>query len=33
MEPTYFKNTENYVNQKQWIQFWKKAMKLEIKSI
>ncbi|MCP8355411.1 protein rep, partial [Staphylococcus aureus] len=26
VEPTYFKNTENYVNQKQWIQFWKKAM-------
>ncbi|WP_191122903.1 protein rep, partial [Staphylococcus aureus] len=24
-----FKNTENYVNQKQWIQFWKKAMKLD----
>src|SRR5699024_2040496 len=22
-------NTENYVNQKQWIQFWKKAMKLD----
>src|SRR5699024_11571152 len=21
--------TENYVNQKQWIQFWKKAMKLD----
>ncbi len=29
VEPTYFKNTENYVNQKQWIQFWKKAMKLD----
>src|SRR5699024_2831473 len=29
MEPTYFKNTENYVKQKQWIQFWKKAMKLD----
>src|SRR5699024_11795407 len=22
-------NTENYVNQKQWIQFWKRAMKLD----
>src|SRR5699024_11443171 len=32
VEPTYFKNTENYVNQKQWIQFWKKAMKLEYDS-
>src|SRR5699024_7903478 len=29
VEPTYFKNTENYVNQKQWIQFWKKAIKLD----
>ena len=29
VEPTYFKNTENYVTQKQWIQFWKKAMKLD----
>ena len=29
VEPTYFKNTENYANQKQWIQFWKKAMKLD----
>ncbi|KXB91479.1 protein rep, partial [Megasphaera hutchinsoni] len=24
-----FYNTENYVNQKQWIQFWKRAMKLD----
>src|SRR5699024_11914726 len=23
VESTYFYNTENYVNQKQWIQFWK----------
>lgn len=29
VEPTYFKNTENYVNQKQWINFWRKAMKLD----
>jgi len=29
VEPTYFKNTENYVNQKQWIMFWRKAMKLD----
>src|SRR5699024_7816361 len=29
VEPTYFKNTENYVSQKQWIQFCKKAMKLD----
>src|SRR5699024_5483674 len=28
VESTYFYNTENYVNQKQWIQFWKRAMKL-----
>src|SRR5699024_11414423 len=24
VESTYFYNTENYVNQKQWIQFWKR---------
>ena len=29
VEPMYFKNTENYVNQKQWMKFWKKAMKLD----
>lgn len=29
VEPTYFKNTENYVTQKQWIKLWKKAMKLD----
>jgi plasmid rolling circle replication initiator protein Rep len=29
VEPAYFKNTENYINQKQWIQFWKRAMKLD----
>src|SRR5699024_9332653 len=29
VEPTYFKNTENDGNQKQCIQFWKKAMKLD----
>src|SRR5690625_5174930 len=29
VEPTYFKNTENYINQKQWIHFWKRAMKLD----
>src|SRR5699024_2592648 len=29
VESTYFYNTENYVNQKQWIQFWKSAMKLD----
>src|SRR5699024_8739526 len=28
-EPTYLKNTENSVNQKQVINFWKTAMKLE----
>ena len=22
VEPTYFKNTENYVTEKQWLQFW-----------
>src|SRR5699024_10635430 len=29
VESTYFYNTENYVNRKQWIQFWKRAMKLD----
>lgn len=29
VEPTYFKNTENYISQKQWTGFWKKAMKLD----
>src|SRR5699024_10108846 len=29
VESTYFYNTEKYVNQKQWIQFWKRAMKLD----
>src|SRR5699024_7774752 len=29
VESTYFCNTENYINQKQWIQFWKRAMKLD----
>ncbi|WP_312573943.1 protein rep, partial [Staphylococcus saprophyticus] len=29
VEPTYFKNTENYVTQKHWSQFWQKAMKLD----
>src|SRR5699024_2101324 len=29
VESTYYYNTEIYVNQKQWIQFWKRAMKLD----
>lgn len=29
VESTYFKNPENYVNQKQWIKYWRKAMKLD----
>src|SRR5699024_9634081 len=29
VESTYIYNTENYVNQKQWIQLWKRAMKLD----
>lgn len=29
VEPTYFKNTENYVNEKQWVKFWRRAMKLD----
>src|SRR5699024_5295364 len=29
VESIYYYNTENYVNQKQLIQFWKRAMKLD----
>lgn len=29
VENTYFKNSQNYINQKEWIQFWKKAMQLD----
>ena len=29
VESTYFSNSEHYVNQKQWIAFWKRAMKLD----
>lgn len=29
VENTYFKNTENYITQKQWMAFWKRAMKLD----
>lgn len=29
VDSTYFKNTENYITQKQWIAFWRKAMKLD----
>ncbi len=29
VESSYFYNTENYINQKQWIKFWRKAMKLD----
>src|SRR5699024_3010932 len=29
VECTYIDNTKNYVNQKQWIHLWKRAMKLD----
>src|SRR5699024_4345234 len=29
MKTNYLKNTKNYVKQKKWIQYWKKAMKLD----
>src|SRR5699024_6560432 len=29
VESTYFYNTENYVNQKQWSQLWTRGMKLD----
>src|SRR5699024_12400545 len=29
VESTFLYKNENYVNQKQWIQFWKRAIKLD----
>ena len=29
VEPSYFKNKENYIAQKEWTAFWKRAMKLD----
>lgn len=29
VKPTYFKNSENYIPQTEWIELWKKAMKLD----
>lgn len=29
VEPSYFNSTENYITQKQWTAFWKRAMKLD----
>lgn len=29
VESTYFYNTENYITQKEWTAFWKRAMKLD----
>lgn len=29
VDSTYFKNTQNYITQKQWVAFWRKAMKLD----
>lgn len=29
VESTYFKNTENYIDQQQWTAFWQRAMKLD----
>lgn len=29
VESSYFKDTENYITQKQWTSFWKRAMKLD----
>src|SRR5690625_3620353 len=33
VESTYFKNTENYISQKHWTSFWKRAMKLDYDQI
>jgi plasmid rolling circle replication initiator protein Rep len=29
VESTYFRDTENYISQKQWTSFWRRAMKLD----
>lgn len=29
VKPTYFKNSENYIPQDEWVELWKKAMKLD----
>lgn len=29
VEPSYFNSSENYINQKEWTQLWKRAMKLD----
>lgn len=29
VKPTYFKNSDNYLNQEEWTNLWKKAMKLD----
>lgn len=29
VKPTYFKNSENYINQDEWTSLWKKAMRIE----
>ncbi|MFS7411002.1 protein rep [Carnobacterium maltaromaticum] len=29
LKPTYFKNSENYLNQEEWTSLWKKAMRID----
>ncbi|MEY8735811.1 protein rep [Lactobacillus sp. AN1001] len=29
VSPTFFKGQQNYIEQKEWVKFWKKAMKLD----
>src|SRR5690625_7710341 len=29
VKPSYFNSSENYISQKQWTAFWKRAMKLD----
>lgn len=29
IKPTYFKNSENYLNQEEWTSLWKKAMRID----
>ncbi|MDN8957691.1 protein rep, partial [Staphylococcus aureus] len=33
VEPTYFKNKENYIEQNEWIKFWKRALKINYEPV
>lgn len=33
VSPTFFKDKNNYIEQKEWVKFWKKAMKLDYEPV